>query len=406
MSYLEGTGSLSGSLDLVKAPDVLSKEFEELIGAIAADFQKRNASEEREHPFEAIRLVKEYRLGAIQLPENEGGTGASFVDLFKTIIRVAEADPDVAHILRSHFLFVESLLQAPDTALKERMLLEVRQGALFGNAYTENSKHAAGGGIYNTRLTRDGNRYVLNGEKYFSTGTYYSDYTVVLAMLGETPRQVIVPVTRKGVSMLDDWDGFGQKFTGSGTTRFENVSVDESEIFVTSGETEKYQALPQLYLQGIVAGILRNIVTDSVELIGKRKRAFFHSNSDDLKQDVQLQEVVGRLSSYAFAAESIVLAAAKSIDDVSLAGTDSLIARHSSSLKAAQAKIAIEDFAHKAATLLFEAGGASATRQSANLDRHWRNIRTLSSHNPTLYKARAIGNYHINQVLLPENVYF
>ncbi|WP_100013150.1 hypothetical protein [Lentibacillus sediminis] len=66
----------------------------------------------------------------------------------------------------------------------------------------------------------------------------------------------------------------------------------------------------------------------------------------------------------------------------------------------------MEEFAFKAATLLFEVGGASATRQSANLDRHWRNIRTISSHNPTLYKARAIGDYHINDDLLSENVYF
>ena len=80
---------------------------------------------------------------------------------------------------------------------------------------------------------------------------------------------------------------------------------------------------------------------------------------------------------------------------------------HDASLRAAQAKVIVDDLALKAATLLFEVGGASATRESANLDRHWRNIRTISSHNPIAYKARAIGDYVVNGNQLPlEQVYF
>jgi alkylation response protein AidB-like acyl-CoA dehydrogenase len=80
---------------------------------------------------------------------------------------------------------------------------------------------------------------------------------------------------------------------------------------------------------------------------------------------------------------------------------------HEASVKAAQAKVMIDNIALQAATRLFEVGGASATRQSANLDRHWRNIRTIASHNPTVYKARAIGDYVVNGNELPiKQVYF
>ena len=51
-------------------------------------------------------------------------------------------------------------------------------------------------------------------------------------------------------------------------------------------------------------------------------------------------------------------------------------------------------------------GGASATKRSFNLDRHWRNARTLASHNPGTYKARAIGDHVINGTPLPINGFF
>jgi alkylation response protein AidB-like acyl-CoA dehydrogenase len=56
--------------------------------------------------------------------------------------------------------------------------------------------------------------------------------------------------------------------------------------------------------------------------------------------------------------------------------------------------------------MLFDIGGSSAVKQSANLDRHWRNARTLASHNPTPYKARAVGDYLLNGTLLPTNGFF
>jgi alkylation response protein AidB-like acyl-CoA dehydrogenase len=397
---------VTGGKDIdLTVPDIHTEKFDQLIREIAADFKERSNQEGRQHPFKSVQLIKEFRLGAIRLPKELGEAGASFVDLFTAVIRLAEADPDVAHILRGHFFTVESLLKSSETPLRKNILEEVRRGAIIGNAYTEISKHQAGGNKYNTELTKDGDHYVLNGEKFFTTGTYYADYTELKAMLNGTSTSVIVPVSRAGVTALDDWYGMGQKMTGSGTTIFKNVFVDENEIFPDHEKHETYTPILHLYIQAIIAGILRNIVTDATDLIYKRKRSFSHGNTSDLKQDVQLQQVVGQLSSYAFAAETMVLAAAKSLDEIPSDHTDK-IAEHNAALKGSQVKVAIEEFAFKAATLLFEVGSASATKQSANLDRHWRNIRTLASHNPTLYKARAIGNYHINNEFLPDKGYF
>ncbi|GAA0302231.1 alkylation response protein AidB-like acyl-CoA dehydrogenase [Gracilibacillus halotolerans] len=377
---------------------ISSEDFDQLLNDIKADFQERSTKERRQHPYKAIQLLKEYQIPSIQIPSGKQGKGASLEELFTAVIKIAEADPDVAHILRAHFMTVHSLLEAPPTRLRERLLKEIQNGAIIGNAYTENSKHKAGDRQYDTTLRKEGEQYILYGEKYFTTGTYYADYTFVTAMLDDDDVNVVIPVTREGVKVLDDWDGIGQQLTGSGTTIFDHVSVDADEIFIQQENT--YAPLPHLYLQAIIAGILKNVVTDAIQLIHTRKRSFSHGNTEDLKKDVQLQQVVGQLSSFSFAAEAMVLDAARSLDEASLDKTDPT-KEHTAALKGSQAKVAIEELAFKAATLLFEVGGASATKQSANLDRHWRNIRTLASHNPTLYKARAIGNYFINGERLP-----
>jgi hypothetical protein len=49
-----------------------------------------------------------------------------------------------------------------------------------------------------------------------------------------------------------------------------------------------------------------------------------------------------------------------------------------------------------ASTLIFNAGGASAILESSKLDRHWRNARTLASHNPVVYKPRVVGDFVVN----------
>ncbi|HWO98494.1 MAG TPA: acyl-CoA dehydrogenase family protein [Bacillus sp. (in: firmicutes)] len=387
-----------------------SPELDLLIAAIARDAEERRSDGKGTHPYYAMDLIRQSRLGALRLPVEMGGGGASIRDLFYVVIRLAEADPDVAHILRAHYLFVEEFLRHPVTKERDARLSRVAGGAIFGNAITELSSHAVGSYVYDTTLSPDGEGYRLNGTKYFSTGTLYADWVAVRAStLDGLPVTAIVPTDREGVILEDDWDGIGQRLTGSGTTRLNNVFVNSNEILVGSDLSQMFASFPQLYLHAIIAGILHNVVTDASALVHRRSRTFNHAAADTAPEDPQLQQIIGQISSSAFAAEAIVLAAADAQDTAVNSGIDGgmdFALNHEASLKAAQAKVIVEDLAFKASTLLFEVGGASATRQSANLDRHWRNVRTLASHNPTVYKARAIGNYIVNGTELPMNRYF
>jgi alkylation response protein AidB-like acyl-CoA dehydrogenase len=101
------------------------------------------------------------------------------------------------------------------------------------------------------------------------------------------------------------------------------------------------------------------------------------------------------------AAEAIQAAADSVVD-----GLPTKEAAAEAALASAKAQLAVETIALRAATHLFDAGGASATKRSANLDRHWRNVRTLTTHNPSIYKARALGDQLVNGTALPANGFF
>src|SRR4051794_40439024 len=82
-----------------------SPELDDLLAAIAAGAFARERDEIPPH--DAIDLVRAARLGALRVPEELGGAGASVREAFETFIALGRVDPNVAHILRAHFFFVE-----------------------------------------------------------------------------------------------------------------------------------------------------------------------------------------------------------------------------------------------------------------------------------------------------------
>ncbi len=368
-----------------------------------------------ENPFAAVELIRTSRFGALRVPAALGGGGLSIRALFAKLIDLSEADPVVTHILRTHFWFVEERLRSTDEAARVRWLSAVADGTIFGNASSERGSAAVGSLKFSTTLTPAEGGFALSGTKFYSTGALFSDWIGVWAAKNDkTLASVVVPSKRAGITLHDDWDGIGARKTGTGTTVFDNVLVRPDEVLAVIPLDEPAKptyefAFLQLYLQAMIAGILRSVVTDAVTLIKGRERSFSHAPVETPAEDPILQQVVGELSAAAFAAESIVLAAADSIDaayaSVVDGVPDSTLAQQAMQ-RAAEAKVHVDAIALRASSHLFEVGSASAASRKKNLDRHWRAIRTLTLHNPTLYKAQAVGKYLINEVPFPVNAYF
>jgi alkylation response protein AidB-like acyl-CoA dehydrogenase len=384
-----------------------------LLEAIAAGAAERER--DRVHPYEQIQLIKDSRLGALRVPRERGGAGASLRDLFRILVALGAADSNVAHILRQHFAYVEQSLRTTDRAQRERWLAEAANGAIFGGAATELGNVKVGAETVATFLTRDGDGALrISGTKYYSTGSLYSDWLMLTASdeQGELAI-VVIPADREGVTLEDDWDGIGQSLTGTGTTRLDNVLVEPDEVLeVRMREDGSFQrcGFLQLYITAVEAGVIRNAAEDAAALVRSREgRPFAHAPTERPADDPLLQEVVGEISSAAYAAEATVLIAAEAQDAEANSVLDGLPDEglsHQASLEAAKAKVVIDELAFRATTRVFDVGGASATKKSKNLDRHWRNARTLSTHNPLLYKAQAVGDVAINGAPLPSTWFF
>ncbi|MET0704370.1 MAG: acyl-CoA dehydrogenase [Mycobacterium sp.] len=398
-----------------RPPAIDSPELQAVIDEIAQDAERRRTdSSAGRQPQRALRLIRENRLGAVRVPVELGGGGYSKREFFALVIRLAEADPDVPHILRVHWGFVEDRLRLRHSEQDRPWLAQIVDGVLFGGASSELTDRPPGTYTFDTTLLAEGDGYRLNGRKFYSTGSLYSDYLRITANdVDGNQRSVLIPADREGVIHADDWDGIGQAETGSGTTILDNVYVEASEIIVFErhGESGRpRQSQPQLILHAIAAGILRAVAADAAEQVRTRRRSYSWAVTAEPRHDPQLLQVIGTLASAAFVAEATVLAAADAQDRsagfVFEHGRADPDLEHAASLLAAKTKVGIEELALRAAGELFAVGGASATRASAHLDRHWRNLRTLFSHNPTPYKARAVGDNLVNGTPLPAVGFF
>ncbi|CAN3130173.1 acyl-CoA dehydrogenase family protein [Mycobacterium sp. smrl_JER01] len=402
------------SVDHTAALSPGSTGFADLLARIGAGAKDRDLNDE--NPFEQVETLKRAGFGALRLPAGLGGAGLTIPQLFAAVIDVARADPIVAHIFRTHFWFVEERLRTAADPISQQWLSKVASGSIFGNAFSEKGTHAVGSLVFDTRLlaSRDGG-FRLDGQKFYSTGTLFSDYLTVTATTDhDSVAVVVVPADRDGVRIVDDWDGFGQRRTGTGTTTFTDVAVAADEVLSDTPydaepvPTVQYAAL-QLFIHAVVAGILESVVDDGVALLRSRDRSFSHAAAERPTDDPLLQRQLGELASTAYIARAVVLDAAAAIADATASERDGVpdadLATRAQ-LAAAKVKVHLDTVAPQAATRLLELGGASAASRRLNLDRHWRNIRTITLHNPVAYKAKVIGENLLHGTAIPANAYF
>ncbi|QKZ04920.1 acyl-CoA dehydrogenase family protein [Pseudomonas eucalypticola] len=349
---------------------------------------------DRQLPYEAVRALAQAGLFTLRVPEAAGGPGASVRDVIEVLLAVASVDSNTAQALRPGLAFLEGLLTgAEDDAGSERDRWFARylDGAVLGNAGWE-----VGGanGAISARIVRQGDHYRVTGSKYYSTGALYADWISVVALdEDDQPRSFVLPRDRQGLVLLDDFDAMGQRLTASGTTRLDDVIVYPDELrarTVQEGTRTIVTPFLQLFLATVQAGIARNALNDAVRFARDHARPIKHSSASRSVDDPYVELSVGEIAARAYAAEAVVLRAADTIDRAWAAGQDPALVEQAA-VEVAQAQFITADSALKAAERVFDVGGASTTSRQHNLDRHWRNARTVTNHNPRDWKAAAVG---------------
>jgi len=351
-------------------------------------------------PYDEISRLRAAGFTAVRVPKEFGGAGATLPELFNLLIELSEADSNVTNALRAHFGFTEDVLNSSDPARRALWLGRIGEKTLFGNGHTEvgESKLQA----FSTTVSVKNGGAVLNGRKYYTTGTLFADWINVVAQ-HENGEQVGVVVSRhaKGVEVVDDWDGFGQALTASGTTIFTDTPV-EPDCIIPGTERFKYSnPFYQLVHLATLAGIGRAAANDVSRLVKGRTRVFSHGNADSAAADPQILQIVGRVRGNSYAAAAIVLKVAEALQrahEAYLADDEERKAAAIAigEIELNQAVTVVSDLILEATTILFDALGASSTARNLTLDRYWRNARTIATHNPRIYRDRIVGDFAVN----------
>ena len=389
--------------DVPAAPTVTDRELRELFRPVFERIAEGALVRERDRrlPYDEVAWLRDARFGALRVPVEHGGFGASVRQLFDLLIDLAAAESNLPQALRVHWAFVEDQRLAGDDR-GAAWLRAAADGTLVGNAITEPGVGAAD--RYRTALTPRDGQWVLDGVKYYSTGTLYADHVLVAADRDGERVSVLVDAHAPGVEQSDDWDGFGQRLTASGTTTFRDVAVTEDRIlgpgYGAPGRTYATSYL-QLVQLAVLAGIARRAETDVAEWVRARTRTFTHAAADLPRHDPLVQQVVGQVSAAAYGARAAVLAVADELDALLDAGGDDPDLLDAAEVAAARAQSVVIGLVLDATSRLFEVGGASISSEELGLDRHWRNARTISVHNPLIYKQQSIGAYVLNGDPLP-----
>jgi alkylation response protein AidB-like acyl-CoA dehydrogenase len=349
-------------------------------------------------PHDQLRWLADAGFTATRVPISAGGDGASLRQLFLLTTELASADPNIPQALRGHLAFVEDRLAAPPGAGRDDWLTRFVGGELVGNAVTEIGKIAVG--QTGTRLEPvGGGGWTITGRKFYTTGSIFADWIDASAVTPDgTEVAALVSASQAGVTITDDWDGFGQQLTGSGTVVFEEAGVRAEHVYDFASRFSYQTAFYQLLLISVLAGIAAAAERDVVSELQGRARVYSHGTAAESRRDPQLLEAVGRISAAASAAAAVTEGAARTLDAVAAAvGAEAVAhAKLHAELEVSRAQITVSELALRTTTALFDPLGASATSTGKALDRHWRNARTVASHNPVAFKARIVGDALIN----------
>lgn len=363
---------------------------------VRSDASARDA--ERRLPWRELDDFVATGLWGITVPKEYGGAGVSADTLARVTVIIAAADGSLSQIPQNHYYSLEVLRVGGSEAQKRFFYDRVLAGERTGNALAEIGHKDF---KRRTHLSRKDEHWRINGTKYYCTGAIYAHWipTLVSAELegGVRTYLVFIPRSAAGVTIVDDWDGFGQRVTGSGTVRIDDVAVEPEWVvpFQSSFETATtIGPVAQIIHAAIDLGIAEGAYQDMLDFVRKRARPWIDAKVETAAEDPLTLSEIGQVRVRLRAADALLRKAGRLVDEAMTNPTDDTVA--AASIAVAEAKILSTKAGLLAANKLFELSGTSSTMAEDNYDRHWRNVRTHTLHDPVRWKYQAIGQYYLN----------
>jgi SfnB family sulfur acquisition oxidoreductase len=390
----------------VRVPVLSGADAIDVARGLGAKFAGGAAERDRQRilPTSEIDQLSATGLLSLTVPAEFGGAGLGAQTLAEVVRLISAGDPNIAQIPLSHFVYINAVRHRGSPAQQEFFFGEVLAGKRFGNAQSEiKSKNVR---EHATTLRPAGAGWTLDGEKGYATGALFAHWIPVLAHLDEDGPLHVAWVERDaaGVTVIDDWDGLGQRTTASGTVRLEGVHVPAERVMpyhLTFEKPQTYGAFAQLLHAAIDAGIARAALAEAAEFVTTKSRPYPDAGVGRAAEDPLVVQAFGRLELQVRAAEALLAEAGRAVDRADADLTAETAGAASLAVAAARAMTTAASV--DAGSRLFEVSGTRSALASLNLDRHWRNARTHTLHDPAAWKVQHLGRYAIDGTLPPRH---
>ncbi|UUQ65784.1 acyl-CoA dehydrogenase family protein [Pseudomonas fuscovaginae UPB0736] len=338
---------------------------------------------------------------ALSIPTQYGGLGARWSETLSVVREFAKVDSSIAHVFGFHHLMLATvrLFSRPEQ-WQPWFEQTARKNWFWGNALNP----------LDTRTVvrkLDGWRE-FSGKKSFCSGASDSQMLIASAVDESAGGKLLIaaiPSGRSGITLHNDWHNMGQRQTDSGSASFERVRVEESELLLEPGPLSTPFAclrplIAQLTFSHMFLGIAEGAFEEARRYTLTETRPWFKSGTEDIRNDPYILSHYGDFWVALEGVRLLVERAAEGLDRAWAKGPDlSAEERGQLAIAIATAKVAASRQGLELCSKLFEVTGARATHASLRLDRHWRNLRTQTLHDPLDYKLQELGDWALNQTL-------
>jgi SfnB family sulfur acquisition oxidoreductase len=375
----------------------------EVAQTLAHSFAQGAAQRDRQRvvPVQEIEAFSHSGLWSINVPRRFGGPEVSYSTLAQVIAIISAADPSLGQIPQNHLGVVAAIRTVSDEAQQALLFGEILRGIRFGNAFSEfGSKRAAD---FETRFTDAGDHVVVNGRKFYATGALLAHLVPIVA-LDDQGRAwyAIAERDAPGLTVIDDWSSFGQRTTSRGTVLLQDVRVPKTHLvpgYKGYDRPTADGAIFQIIQAAVDTGIARAALDDTIRFVRGHSRAWVDSGLDHASQDPYTIQRIGDLSVRLHATEALLEKAGHAVDRAVAEPNAETVA--AAQIAVAESKILSTEIAIEATNRLFELAGTRSTLEEHNLDRHWRNARTHTLHDPVRWKYAIVGNFVLNGINPP-----
>ncbi|MGU9856848.1 acyl-CoA dehydrogenase family protein [Pseudomonas sp. LF245] len=338
---------------------------------------------------------------ALSIPTQYGGLGARWSDTLGIVREFAKVDSSIAHVFGFHHLMLATvrLFSRPDQ-WQPWFEQTARKNWFWGNALNP---------LDTRTVVKDfGGWREFSGKKSFCSGASDSEMLIASAVDESAGGKLLIaaiPSGRSGITLHNDWNNIGQRQTDSGSASFERVRVEESELLLDPGPLSTPFAclrplIAQLTFTHMFLGIAEGAFEEARNYTLTETRAWHKSSAIDVRNDPYVLHHYGEFWVALEGVRLLVERAAELLDQAWAKGPNlSEHERGQLAIAIATAKVAATRQGLELCSRLFEVTGARSTHASLRLDRHWRNLRTQTLHDPLDYKLHELGDWALNHSL-------